>query len=128
MVGTAERQALKKAALLALDESRGALGGEVLRVRTEWEPGEIVRRTVEKHKIALAVGAALIGLGVTRFFTMPRKQRTPGSPTSMSGRLTGLAATTLWSVFHEPVLDFAKSCFASYLGRRHPSPESEKPE
>jgi len=126
MAGTAERQALKKAALLALEESRAALGGEMLRVRAEWDPRKLVRRTAEKHKIALAVGAVILGVGVTRFFMTPRNGRGRGS--SLGGKLAGLAATTLWSAFHEPVLDFAKTHFASYLGRRHPSPETEKPE
>lgn len=124
MARTAEREALKKAALLALGESRAALGGQVLRVRTEWDPRKLVRRTAERHKIALAVGAALLGLALTRFFTAPRGERGRGA--TLGGRLTGLAGSALWSVFHEPVLDFAKTHFASYLGRRHPSPETEK--
>ena len=124
MVGTAERQTLKKAALLALHQSRGAMGAEVLRVRTEWNPRQLVRQSVEKHKIALALGAALIGLGATRFFTRPRT----GTGSSLRGRLAGLAATALWSVFQEPVLDFAKTHFTSYLGRLHQSPDPDKPE
>ena len=126
MVGTTERQALKKAALLALDESRGALGGEVLRVRTEWSPRELLRQSVEKHKIALIAAAAVAGLAATRFFMMPRKERGWGS--SVRGKLAGLAATTLWSVFHEPVLDFAKTHYATYFGKSPQSPNPDKPE
>ncbi len=126
MVGTAERQALKKAALLALEESRGAMGGEIARVRAEWSPRELVRQTVGKHKVALAVAAALVGLGVTRLFTAPRNGKGWGA--SLRGSLASLAATSLWSVFREPALDFAKAHFTSYLGRQHQSPEPDKPE
>jgi hypothetical protein len=126
MVGTAERKALKKAALLALDESRFALGGEVRRVRAQWDPRELVRQTVKKHKIALTIAAALAGLGVTRFFMMPRKEKGVGS--ALRGNLASLAATTLWSVFREPALDFARTHFTSYFGRQQASPDPEQPE
>lgn len=126
MVGTAERQALKRAALLALDESRGALSSEIRRVRTRWNPRQLMRRGMERHKIALAVTAALVGLGVTRLFMMPRKER--GSGSSLRGKITGLAVTALWSIFQEPLLDFAKSHFASYLDKHHQSPNPDKPE
>ncbi len=110
----------------ALGESRVVLGGELLRVRTEWSPRKLLLHSVEKHKIALMVTAAFIGLGATRIFLMPRKEKTAGS--SLRGKLTGLAATTLWSFFQEPVLNFAKTHFASYLGSQHQSPDQDKSE
>ena len=126
MVGKAERQALKKAALLALDESRSSLGGEVSRMRLEWNPRELVRQSVEKHKFAIMAAAALAGLVATRYLLMPRKER--GWRPSLRGKLTGLAATALWSLFHEPAMDFAKTRLASFLEKLHQSPRTDKPE
>lgn len=124
MAGAIERQTLKSAAIQALGESRVVLGGELSRVRTEWSPRLLLRHSVEKHKIALLVAATIIGLGATRFFLMPRKERAAGS--SIRGKLAGLAATTLWSLFQEPVLNFARTHFASYIGDHHQSPEQDK--
>ncbi|MCE9518736.1 MAG: hypothetical protein K8R87_04130 [Verrucomicrobia bacterium] len=73
---------------------------------------------------ATEVTAELIGLGVTRLMMMPRKENTGGS--TIRGKLAGLAATTLWSLFQEPVLHFAKTRFASYLGKQPPSPDQDK--
>lgn len=126
MAGAAERQALKLAALQALGDSRIALGGELLRVRREWSPGNLIWQSVDKHKIALMVVAALAGLGATRFFMTPRRENAGGG--FFRGKLAGLAATTLWSIFQEPALEFARTHFASYFGGTRPSPDQEKTE
>jgi hypothetical protein len=127
MAGAIERQTLKRAALLALEESRRELGGEILRVRRAWNPRAFVRQSLARHKIALAVAAALLGLGVWRFFMAPR--RTPakgGWGASLRGKLAGFAATSLWSVFQAPIMDFAKSQFASYLDKHHQSSDFDQ--
>ncbi|HEY2573135.1 MAG TPA: hypothetical protein VGH65_03665 [Verrucomicrobiaceae bacterium] len=123
-----ERQTLKRAALLALEESRRELGGEILRMRRAWNPRAFVRQSLARHKIALAVAAGLLGLAAYRFFTAPRRGAGPekGWGGGLRGKLAGLAATSLWSVFHEPILDFAKTQFASYLDKHHQSPDSDK--
>ncbi len=110
----------------ALGESRVVLGGELSRVRSEWSPGKLLWQSVEKHKMALMVAAAVIGLGVTRNFLMPRKERVGGVP--MRGRLAGLAATALWSIFQEPMLNFAKTHFSSYLGGQSQPSDQDKTE
>ncbi len=126
MAGAIERQTLKRAALLALEESRRELGDEIVRVRRAWNPRAFVRQSLARHKIAFAVAATLLGLATYRFFSAPRPVPEKGWGASLRGRLSGLAATALWSVFHEPIMDFAKTQFASYLDKRHQTPDSDK--
>src|SRR3954468_16729880 len=113
MAGAIERQTLKRAALLALEESRRELGGEILRVRRAWNPRAFVRQRLARHKIALAVAAGLLGFAAWRLFTIP--PRNPGKGgwgASLRSKLAGLAATGLWSLFQAPIMDFAKTQFA----------------
>ena len=126
MAGTLERQALKRAAALALDDSRNALGRELTRVRTEWNPREMVRHSVERHKVALIVTAAVAGFIVVKLL-MPRGGERPLKK-SWTSRLTGLAATALWSAVGGPIKDMAKSHLASYFGnfQRPPNPPETK--
>lgn len=123
MAGTAERQALKKAAMLALDQSRTALGGELLRLRTEWSPRELVRHSFQKHRVAIVAGALLAGLVVTRFIMTPGRVRNVGA--TLRGRVMGLATAALWSALRKPLMDFAKSYFPAYFHHSNPSPADE---
>lgn len=126
MAGTVERQALKRAAALALDDSRLALGRELTRVRTEWNPRELVKHSLEKHKVALMATAAVAGFIAVKLL-MPRD---PGRAKSRSwtGRLLGVASTAFLPLLRNPIVDYAKSHFASYLEkfqRQQPPPDSK---
>jgi hypothetical protein len=117
MAGKTERQRLKRAAALALDDSRTALGRELTRVRSEWNPRELVRQSVEKHKMALVATAAVVGFVAVRLL-MPHNAHAPRKR-SWTGRIIGLASTALWSAFHGPITDFARSHFGSYFEKIH---------
>ena len=123
MAGTIERQALKRAAALALDDSRNALGRELTRVRTEWNPRELVKQSVARHKVALMVTAAVAGFIAVKLL-IPRGSDGPARKRSWTGRLLGLATTALWS----PVTDFARVHLTNYLEkfRRHQNPPESK--
>ena len=115
MAGKSGRQALKRAALLALDDSRIALAREVSRVRVQYNPRELVRQSVSRHRYALMISAAVAGFAMMRLFMPSRGGGGGGRKASWRDRMTGLAATGLWSLVQEPVMNFAKTHLASYV-------------
>lgn len=127
MAGTAERQALKRAAMLALDESRASLGGELSRLRVQWSPRELVRHSLAKHKVAVMIAAALASLVVVRFFMAPASGpgRQRGWQSLLGGKIGGFVTAALWAALRQPLMDFAKSRFPFYFPHPNPSPVDE---
>jgi len=119
MAGSAEREAIKQRALLALEDSRRALTGEMSRVSVLWHPKQFLQASVQKHRIAYIIGAALAGFVALRVLLMPRTRST-------GGRLTGIMGALLWPLLRGPALQFAGRYLSSYLPQFFPP--SQPPE
>lgn len=119
MAGSAEREALKQRALLALADSRRALTGEVAKVSVLWHPRQFLQASVQKHRAAYILGAALAGFVALRLLLIPRSR-------SVRGRLVSMVGTALWPFLRGPALQLAGRYLGAYLPQFFPqAPPSE---
>lgn len=124
MAGSAEREALKQRALLALDDSRRALAGEMSRASVFLHPRQLFQDSLRRHRIAYAVGAAAAGFVALRLLLIPRSNK-------VRGRLAGMVGAALWPMVKGPVMEFATRYLSSYLPQVFPTaqpPEATVPE
>ena len=92
MAGAAEREAVKQRALIALEDARRALAGEMTHFRPYMHPGQLLKDSVRKHRIAYILGAAAAGFVALRVLLAPRA----AAAQSTRGRLTGILTAALW--------------------------------
>lgn len=126
MAGATQREILKRGAIQALEQSRALLGGDLAVMREQWNPRELMRQSVAKHKVALIIAAAAAAgfIGV-RFFSGGAVER---SQRPRQHWLTGLLTTGLMAVVRKPLTDFAKDYLMNYLSKFQQAPKPEQPE
>ncbi|MEI6536303.1 MAG: hypothetical protein WCN98_13230 [Verrucomicrobiaceae bacterium] len=117
---------MKRGAMQALEHSRASMGGDFAVMREQWNPRELVRQSVEKHKVALIIAAAAVaGIVTVRIFAGNGKDQTQRPKGSW---LTGVLTSSLWAVARKPLTDFAKEHFMNYFSKFQTSLEPEQPE
>jgi len=124
MAGAAEREAVKQRALIALEDARRALAGEMRHLRPYMHPRQLLKDSVRKHRLAYIIGAAAAGFVALRVLLMPRAQASPNGSGggSVRGRLVGLVGTALWPLVRGPVTQLALRYFTSYFPQFFPPP------
>lgn len=125
MAGAAEREAVKQRALLALDEARRALAGEMTHFRPYMHPGQLLKDNVRKHRIAYILGAAVAGFVALRVLLAPRAA---SNAQSTRGRLMGILTAALWPLVRGPVLQLATRYLSVYLQPFFPPTPTPTPE
>jgi hypothetical protein len=129
MAGAAEREALKQRALLALEDSRRALSGEMQHLRPYMHPGQLLKANVRKHRIAYIIGAAAAGFVALRVLLAPRAASNAGTTKgSFSGRILGLLGAAAWPLVKGPVFQLATRYLQSYLPQFFPPTPPPTPE
>ena len=124
MAGSTEREALKQRALLALDDSRRALAGEMSRASVFLHPRQLFQDSLRRHRIAYAVGAAAAGFVALRLLLIPRSNK-------VRGRLAGMVGAALWPMVIGPLMEMATRNLSSNLPQIFPTaqpPEATVPE
>jgi hypothetical protein len=131
MAGAAEREAVKQRTLIALEDARRALAGEMTHLRPYMHPRQLLKDSVRKHRIAYIIGAAAAGFVALRVLLMPRAQASNGSGggRSIPGRLVGLMGAALWPLVRGPVTQIALRYLSNYLPQFFPpTPTPTTPE
>jgi hypothetical protein len=114
MAGPAEREALKQRALLALDDSRRALAGEMSRASVFLHPRQLFQDSLRKHRVVYLIGAAAAGFVALRLLLVPRSNK-------VRSRLAGMVGAALWPMVKGPVMEFATRYLSSYLPQIFPT-------
>lgn len=131
MARTTDSKALKAHALHSLDVARAALGGELTQVREQWHPRNLIQQTVEKHRLAVIISAAVAGfIGTRMIFGSRQNSRDTSSKPARKRTLTSFLMSNIWNLAREPLFGLAAQHlmpFALQYLARFQSPQKQEP-
>lgn len=129
----ADKEILRRQALLALAESRTEISIEVSRLKEEWSPKNIVLRSIEKHRAAYITSAVLAGFAGTSWIFRSRKNNRDMEPKSAKKRtLAHSLVSGLWNVARDPLIGLATQqvvpLVLQQISKFQSPPKPERPE
>lgn len=129
----ADKEILRRQALLALAESRTEISIEVSRLKEEWSPKNIVLRSIEKHRAAYLTSAVLAGFAGTSWIFRSRKNNRDMEPKSAKKRtLAHSLVSSLWNVARDPLIGLATQqvvpLVLQQISKFQSPPKPERPE
>ena len=129
----ADKEILRRQALLALAESRTEISIEVSRLKEEWSPKNIVLRSIEKHRAAYITSAVLAGFAGTSWIFRSRKNNRDIEPKSAKKRtLAHSLVSSLWNVARDPLIGLATQqvvpLVLQQISKFQSPPKPERPE
>jgi len=108
MGGKSDRQTLKREALLALGQARAALQLELHVTKEQWNPAAVIQQSMKKHRIAIMVGAGVVGLAAIKILMPAGENRRDTSPKSAKKRtLFSFLLAGIWGMAREPLIGLA---------------------
>ena len=108
MAGLSDRQTLKREAILALDQARNAMHRDVRELRSRWNLGDMLQQSVKKHRIAVMIGAGVVGLATIKILMPSRENRRDTLPKSAKKRtLFSFLLAGVWGMAREPLIGLA---------------------
>jgi hypothetical protein len=133
MAGRADRETLKREALLSLEQSRGSLHTGVAAVREQLSPKALIQHSLEKHRTAIMVSAAVAGFLAVRLVLPGKQNRRDTSVKSATKRsLSSFLLSGIWGMAREPLLGLAAQqllpVVMQYVSHFQTPPQPRKPE
>lgn len=130
MARPSDRKALKAQIIHSLDLSRMSLGAEMTQVREQWHPRHLIQQTVEKHRLAVIVSAAVAGfIGTRMIFGSRQNSRDTSSKPARKRTLTSFLISNIWNLAREPLIGLAAQHLMpialQYLSRFQSPPKQE---
>ncbi len=129
----ADKETLKRQALLTLAESRAELSIEVARLRDEWSPKNLILKSIEKHRAAYLTSAVLAGFAGTSWLFRSRKNnRDIEAKPAKKRTLANSLISGLWSVSRDPLIGLATQqvlpLVLQQISKFQSPPKPERPE
>ncbi len=124
-----ERQQLKLRAVADLAHARTALSHHTERASLEFAPGAIISRSIQKHRAAWIIGAAVAGVVALRFVlpSRSRKNRRDNfSKSDRKGTLSRLLSSALMGAARKSAFAYAANYFQNYLKQQFQPPVPER--
>ncbi|WP_050029045.1 hypothetical protein [Verrucomicrobium sp. BvORR034] len=130
MAGPTDRKALKAQVIHSLDLARASLGGEIAQVREQWHPRHLIQQSVEKHRLAVIISAAVAGFIATRMiFGSRQNSRDTSAKPARKRTLASFLLSNIWNLAREPLFGLAAQHLMpvalQYLSRFQSPPKQE---
>ena len=106
---------LKRQLVVQLDQARAELSFESRLASVEWNPAAMVRRSMEKHRIAWLVGGVAAGFLALRLLLPPKFRSDNFSGSDTKRGVKGFAGRMVTTFAKRAVMNYASTHLKDYL-------------